>query len=102
MASIRIGFFEDFKGADTLLLDVDREGLHSLIAWLQTAASSDRRTPISSCPGCIVQAGLAVDLLRAVDDTGPGQSRRASDLWVQASLDYEQRLQELFFPEGIA
>ena len=27
--------------------------------------------------------------------------RRASDLWVQASLDYKQRLQTLFFPEGI-
>ena len=27
---------------------------------------------------------------------------RASDLWVQASLDYKQRLQALFFPEGIA
>jgi hypothetical protein len=27
---------------------------------------------------------------------------RASDLWVQASLKYKQRLQELFFPEGIA
>ena len=27
---------------------------------------------------------------------------RAADLWVQASLDYNQRLQELFFPEGIA
>ena len=27
---------------------------------------------------------------------------RASDLWVQASLDYRQRLQELFFPDGIA
>ena len=27
---------------------------------------------------------------------------RASDLWVQASLDYKQRLQHLFFPEGIA
>ncbi len=26
----------------------------------------------------------------------------ASDLWVQASLDYKQRLQLLFFPEGIA
>jgi hypothetical protein len=25
---------------------------------------------------------------------------RASDLWVQASLDYRQRLQQLFFPEG--
>jgi hypothetical protein len=27
---------------------------------------------------------------------------RASDLWVQASLDYKQRLQQLFCPEGIA
>jgi hypothetical protein len=27
---------------------------------------------------------------------------RASDLWVQASVDYKQRLQALFFPEGIA
>ena len=27
---------------------------------------------------------------------------RASDLWVQASLDCKQRLQALFFPEGIA
>jgi hypothetical protein len=26
----------------------------------------------------------------------------AADLWVQASLDYRQRLQELFSPEGIA
>lgn len=27
---------------------------------------------------------------------------RASDLWVQASLNQRQRLQQLFFPEGIA
>jgi hypothetical protein len=27
---------------------------------------------------------------------------RASDLWVQAPLDYKQRLQQLFFPEGTA
>jgi hypothetical protein len=27
---------------------------------------------------------------------------RASDLWVQAPLDHKQRLQQLFFPEGIA
>ncbi|MGH9241701.1 MAG: hypothetical protein ACRD3G_26945 [Vicinamibacterales bacterium] len=27
---------------------------------------------------------------------------RESDPWVQASLDYKQRLQQLFFPEGIA
>ena len=27
---------------------------------------------------------------------------RASDLWVQASLEYKQRLQQLFFPDGVA
>ena len=27
---------------------------------------------------------------------------RAADLWVQASLDQRQRLQQLFFPEGVA
>jgi hypothetical protein len=27
---------------------------------------------------------------------------RASDLWVQASLDQKQRVQQLFFPEGVA
>ena len=27
---------------------------------------------------------------------------RASELWVQASLDHKQRLQQLFFPEGVA
>lgn len=27
MGSIRVGFFEDFKGEDTLLIDIDAEGL---------------------------------------------------------------------------
>jgi hypothetical protein len=27
---------------------------------------------------------------------------RASDLWVQAAIGYKQRLQQLFFPDGIA
>jgi hypothetical protein len=27
---------------------------------------------------------------------------RASDLWVQASLEQRQRFQQLFFPDGIA
>ena len=27
---------------------------------------------------------------------------RQTCVWVQAALDYEQRLQQLFFPEGIA
>jgi hypothetical protein len=47
MGSIRIGFFEDFKGADTLLLDVDLEGLRGLMAWLRDVTSSAERVPLS-------------------------------------------------------
>lgn len=67
MASIRVGFFEDFKGADTLLLDVDREGLNALIAWLQTVAASGRKIAIDQCPGAVVQSGLHVDLSRCAE-----------------------------------
>ncbi len=56
MASIRVGFFEDFKGADTLLLDVDHEGLKALIAWLRNAASWGGKIAISHCPGAVVQS----------------------------------------------
>ncbi|HEX5474541.1 MAG TPA: hypothetical protein VFX12_07775 [Vicinamibacterales bacterium] len=34
MGSIRVGFFEDFKGANTLLIDVDAQRLRRLIARL--------------------------------------------------------------------
>ena len=43
MGSIRVGFLEDFKGADTLLIDVDAEGLRRLIAWLRDVISSGRK-----------------------------------------------------------
>lgn len=62
MPSVRIGFFEDFKGTDTLLLDVDREGVNALVAWLQTAMSSGGKIAINDCPGTAVQSGLHVNL----------------------------------------
>ena len=80
MAFIRVGFFEDFKGADTLLVDVDHEGLNALIAWLQTVTSSGRKTAINHCPGAVVQSGLHVDLSRVPNDTETATSigRRAT------------------------
>ena len=81
MAFIRVGFFEDFKSADTLLIDVDRDGLHSLIAWLRGAISSDQKTTISDCPGSVVQAGLRVELLRGRDDTGILRTAEGAFVW---------------------
>ena len=81
MAFIRVGFFKDFKSADTLLIDVDHEGLHALIAWLEEAISSDQKTTISNCPGAVVQAGLHVELLRIRDDTGIVRSAEGTFIW---------------------
>jgi hypothetical protein len=46
------------------------------------------------------RAGWSITVLD--DKTGLPRPPRASDLWVQASLNQRQRFQQLFFPDGIA
>jgi hypothetical protein len=70
VAFIRVGFFKDFKSADTLMIDIDHEGLHTLIAWLRMDMPSGLMTPISNCPASVIQSGLQVKLLRVVEDVG--------------------------------
>jgi hypothetical protein len=95
MASIRVGFFEDFKGADTLLLDVDREGLKALIAWLQTATSSGRGIAISHCPGALVQSGLRVNLSRASADRGLVRTAGTEFEWQRSEEGWAEVLDKL-------
>ena len=90
MAFIRIGFFEGFKGADTLLLDIDHDGLQSLIAWLRVVTAAGRNTTIGDCPGAVVQSGLHVEVLGAANDEGlvriSGRQfawRRSEDGWAE-------------------
>jgi hypothetical protein len=95
MASIRIGFFEDFKGADTLLIDVDYEGLNALIAWLQTATSSSRRVTITSCPGAVVQTGLHLDLSHAPNDTGLVRTAGTEFVWLRSEEGWADVIDKL-------
>jgi hypothetical protein len=95
MASIRVGFFEDFKGADTLLLDVDHEGLNALIAWLQTAASSGRKTAINQCPGAVVLSGLHVDLSRTPNDTRLVRTSRTEFMWQRSEEGWAEVIEKL-------
>ncbi len=81
MAFIRIGYFEDFKSADTLLIDVDHDGLQAFIAWLRDATESGQRKTISDCPGAVVQAGLNVELLRSRDDIGILRTAEGAFVW---------------------
>ncbi|MCA1560660.1 MAG: hypothetical protein LC808_40735 [Actinobacteria bacterium] len=95
MASIRVGFFEDFKGADTLLLDVDHEGLNALIAWLQTAASSGQKIALEHCPGAVVQSGLYVDLSCAPNDTGLVRSEGTEFVWQRSEEGWVEVIDKL-------
>ena len=81
MGSIRVGFFEDFKGADMLLIDVDAEGLRGLIAWLRDVMSSDRKGLLSACPGVSLQSGLRVEVFRSRDDAGLLRTAETAFVW---------------------
>ena len=95
MTFIRVGFFENFKSADTLLLDVDHEGLKALIAWLQTATSSGRETAISQCPGALVQSGLRVNLSRASADRGLVRTAGTEFVWQRSEEGWAEVLDKL-------
>jgi hypothetical protein len=73
MASIRVGFFEDFKGADTLLL----------------------KTAINQCPGAVVPSGLHVDLSRTPNDTGLLRTARTEFMWQRSEEGWAEVIEKL-------
>ena len=95
MGFIRVGFFEDFKGADTLLIDLDHEGLQALIAWLHVIRSSGLKTAISSCPQSVVQSGLQVELLRAMDDLGIVRNAATEFIWQRSEEGWAEVIDKL-------
>src|SRR5262245_33089648 len=97
MGSIRVGFFEDFKGADTLLIDVDADGLRGLLGWLRDVMSSDRKVLLSACPGVTLQPGLRVEAFRSRDDAGLLRTAPMAFVW-QRSEDGWTDIVELLTP----
>ena len=95
VGSIRVGFFEDFKGADTLLIDVDAEGLRDLIAWLRDVASSGRRVLLSDCPGVSLQSGLQVEAFPGRDDTGLLKSGEGAFVWQRSEEGWTNIVEKL-------
>jgi hypothetical protein len=95
MSFIRVGFFEDFKGADTLLIDVDREGLSTLIAWFQTTASSARKIAINHLPGAVVQSGLHVDLSCVPEERGLVRTSGTEFVWQRSAEGWAEIIDKL-------
>jgi hypothetical protein len=95
MGSIRVGFFEEFKGADTLLIDVDAEGLRGLIAWLRDVISSGRRVLLSDCPGVSFKPGLQVEALTGRDDTGLLKTGQRAFVWRRSEEGWTDIVEKL-------
>jgi hypothetical protein len=64
----------------------------------RTAEQQRRESAIQQKMDKLDEAFLSSEAIDVTERILP----RASDLWLQASLDQKQRLQHLFFPEGIA
>jgi hypothetical protein len=95
MAFIRVGLFENFKGADTVLIDMDREGLRTVVAWLQATMLSGGRTAIRDCPGSVIQPGLHVDLVSAKDHTGLLRVEGMTFVWRQSEEGWTEAAEKL-------
>jgi hypothetical protein len=107
MGSIRVGFFEEFKGANTLLIDVDHEGLRGLIAWLREVTSSGRKAGLSDCPGVSLQSRLRVDVFRVPvdvfrvpDDTGLLRMAEREFVWRRSEDGWMDIVEKLVVMEA--
>jgi len=95
MGSIRVGFFEDFKGADTVLIDVDGEGLRGLVAWLRDVMSSDRKAVLSACPGVTLKSTLRVDVFKSPEDIGLVRAAERVFVWQRSEDGWTDVVEKL-------
>jgi hypothetical protein len=70
MSLVRIGFFRDFKGADTLLIDGDSDGLRLLADRLRQLLENGEAVAIHDLPFVEKHHGLRVFAKRGQRDIG--------------------------------
>ena len=95
MGLIRVGLFEGFKGEDTLLIDVDYDGLHGLIAWLRQVTSSAHEVGLSVCPDVNVQMGLEVNVLCVAHDAGLLKISERNFVWQRSEEGWMEIIDKL-------
>ncbi len=75
MTSVRIGYFEDFKSSDTLLLEAEAEGLRALAETFRSlAAGTLDRLALHELPFVQVHHGVQLIATRSNHDRGTRRS----------------------------
>jgi hypothetical protein len=95
LGSIRLGLFDDFKGAKTLLIAVDREGLEGVIAWLRQVIASGRIADFSDCPGIRVQSRLCISVVRGSEDVGLSRVAESEFVWRHSEAGWLEIIEKL-------
>lgn len=98
MICVRIGYFEDFKSSNTLLLEADVEGLRALAKMFRSLAGGTLdNLALHKCPFVEVHRGVQLTATRAVRDLGARrvnagnafQWERTADGWKDAAEKIE-------------
>jgi hypothetical protein len=96
--SIRVAFSEHFKGKNTLLIDIDRDGLHDLIAWLRGMTSAGRNATLTDLKGVDVQPGVRVAMVCTTIDAGMARASETQFVWRRSAdgwIDIVEKLAEM-------
>ena len=90
MTRIRLGFFESFKGADTLLLDGDAEGFVQLAKRLhEFAASQEESLALHELPFVDARGGIRLVAKKADRDVGVTCARSSEFVWGCSNAGWE-------------
>ena len=103
MASIQVGRFDQLKGADTLLIEVDTGGLTALVASFRALGDGEQqRVEFHKLPGAISHCGIVLLGEVSLNDIGLREPRPGQLLWRRSSDGWTDLADKLAALEGVS
>jgi hypothetical protein len=97
VTSVRIGYFQDFKSSDTLLLEADADGLRALAETFRSlAAGTLNRLALHGLPFVEVHHGVQLTATRSNRDRGTRHTDGGTAfLWERDATGWEDAAEKL-------
>jgi len=90
MGLVRVGFFQDFKSSDTLLIDGDSDGLRSLSrTFRQLATTGTTRVALHALPFVEIHQGLQIHASRSDRHAGAAFQGAGRIAWICSEPAWE-------------
>jgi hypothetical protein len=96
MAKVRLGYFEDFKSSDTLLMEADDEGLIQLATLFRSlAAGEPESVQIHALAFVETHRGLRLTAHSGPRDRGPNLHATSEFQWWLTTLSWEEAAEKV-------